>query len=249
MQEMRNRTARTAFIVMVVLSIAFMQGCAAGAKKELVQTIPANQGPAFSHAAYQSPAPEEGSLWQENVSMLYTDAKAKKIGDTVTIDIVEVSSSKMDANTTTGRTSSIDAGVETTLGYLRALEERNSRLGKDPAGASTSSLIKASNTNSFSGKGSSDRSGSITASIGARVVQVLPNGNLMLFGRREMKVNNEIQFITASGIVRPEDIDSDNRVKSTYIADARIEYIGRGVISEKQKPGWGMRLIDKVWPF
>lgn len=181
--------------------------------------------------------------------MLYTDAKGRKVGDTVTIDIVEVTSSKMDANTTTGRASSIDAGAETALGYLRALEESNGRLGKDADGTQTASLIRAATTNSFSGKGSSDRSGSITASIGARVVEVLPNGNLVLFGRREMKVNNEVQYITASGIVRPKDIDSDNRVKSTYIADAHIEYIGRGVIAQEQKPGWGMRLIEKVWPF
>lgn len=181
--------------------------------------------------------------------MLYTDAKARQVGDTVTIDIVEVSSSKMDANTSTGRTSNIDAGVDSAFGYLRALEESNPRLGKDSAGAKTGTLLKAGTTNSFSGKGSSDRSGSITASIGARVVEVLPNGNLVLFGRREMKVNNEVQYIVASGIVRPEDIGSDNRVKSTYIADARIEYIGRGVIAAKQKPGWGTRVIDKVWPF
>jgi flagellar L-ring protein precursor FlgH len=246
---MTKRIARTAWIILAGISIVLVQGCAARSKKELDNSIAADQGAKISPVAYQAPLPEEGSLWRENVSMLYTDAKARQVGDTVTIDIVEVTSSKIDANTSTGRTSSIDAGVENALGYLRALEERNGRLGKDSAGAQTSSLIKAATTNSFSGKGSSDRSGSITASIGARVVEVLPNGNLVLFGRREMKVNNEVQFITASGIVRPDDIDSDNRVKSTYIADARIEYIGRGVITQEQKPGWGMRLIGKIWPF
>ncbi len=246
---MRDGIARTALIVLVVISIAIVQGCATGSKKELVSTVAADQGPVTPPEVYQTTMAEEGSLWRENVSMLFTDAKARQVGDTVTIDIVEVTSSKMDANTTTGRTSSVDAGVESALGYLRALEERNSRLGKDLEGAQTSSLIKAATTNSFSGKGSSDRSGSITASIGARVVQVLPNGNLVLFGRREMKVNNEIQYITATGVVRPEDIDSDNRVQSIYIADARIEYIGRGVIAQEQKPGWGMRLLGKIWPF
>jgi flagellar L-ring protein precursor FlgH len=248
-KKAKGRIARTAWIILAITSVALVQGCATRSKKEMPEAMTENQGPIISHAAYQPPSPEEGSLWQENVSMLFTDAKARKIGDTVTIDIVEVTSSKMDANTTTGRTSSIDAGVENALGYLRALEERNNRLGKDSAGAQTSSLIKAGSTNSFSGKGSSDRSGSITASIGARVVEVLPNGNLVLFGRREMKVNNEVQFITASGVVRPEDIGSDNRVKSTYIADAHIEYIGRGVIAQEQKPGWGVRLIERIWPF
>lgn len=246
---MRGSVARTALVISAAIFIALFQGCSTASKKELAAMVEANQGPIITNTAYQPPSAEEGSLWRDNVSMIYTDAKARKVGDTVTIDIVEVTSSKMDANTTTGRTSSIDAGVENALGYLRALEESNPRLGKDPAGAKTSSQIKAASTNSFNGKGSSDRSGSITASIGARVVEVLPNGNLVLFGRREMKVNNDVQFITASGVVRPEDIDSDNRVKSTYIADARIEYIGRGVIAQKQKPGWGMRLVDMVWPF
>jgi flagellar L-ring protein precursor FlgH len=231
------------------ISLVFFQGCVTAAKKELATTVQVNQEPVISKISYQQPVAEEGSLWRDNVSMLYMDTKARNVGDTVTIDIVEVSSSKIDANTTTGRTSSIDAGVDQALGYMRVLEEKNSRLGKDSTGAQTTTLLKAGTTNSFNGKGSSDRSGSITASIGARVVEVLPNGNLVLFGHREMKVNNDIQFITASGVVRPEDIDSDNRVKSTYLADARIEYIGRGAVATQQKPGWGMRVIDSIWPF
>jgi len=246
---MTGKIARTALIILAGTAIVLVGGCSTASRKELAESIAANQGPIISETAYQPPPTEEGSLWQENLSMLYTDAKARQVGDTVTIDIVEVSSSKMDANTSAGRTSSIDAGVDSAFGYMRALEESNDRLGKDQAGAQTSTLLKADSSNSFSGQGSSDRSGSITASIGARVVEVLPNGNLVLFGRREMKVNNDVQFITASGVVRPEDIGSDNRVKSTYIADARIEYIGRGVIANKQKPGWGMRVMDKVWPF
>jgi flagellar L-ring protein precursor FlgH len=78
---------------------------------------------------------------------------------------------------------------------------------------------------------------------------VLPNGNVTIYGKREMKVNNELQRITVSGIIRPEDIGADNRVKSTYLADARIEYSGEGVIADKQSPGWGIRILDKVWPF
>jgi flagellar L-ring protein precursor FlgH len=246
---MNGTITRTALIFMIGAILILVQGCATQSKKGLDSMMAANQGALSPDNAYQQPRAEEGSLWRENLSMFYTDAKARKVGDTVTIDIVEVTSSKMDANTSTGRTSSIDIGVENALGYLRALEERNARLGKDSAGAQTSSMIKAATNNSFSGKGSSDRSGTITASIGARVVEILANGNLVLLGRREMKVNNDVQFITASGIVRPEDIDSDNRVKSTYIADARIEYIGRGVIAQEQKPGWAMRLLGMIWPF
>jgi flagellar L-ring protein FlgH len=243
---MMNRIFQTMLIALLGTAI----GCVGSAKKQLAETVAANQGPILTNSEYQAPPAEEGSLWRKDVSRLYTDAKARHVGDTVTIDIVEVTSSKMAANTSSARTSSIDAGVDNALGYMKVLKDSNANLGKDDAtGVQANRLFKADMTNSFSGKGSSDRSGSITASIGARVAEVLPNGNLVLFGRREMKVNNDVQYIIVSGAVRPEDIGSDNRVQSTYIADARIEYLGRGAIADKQKAGWVTRLLDNVWPF
>jgi flagellar L-ring protein precursor FlgH len=89
----------------------------------------------------------------------------------------------------------------------------------------------------------------VTASIAARVTEVLPNGNLSLFGRRAMKVDNEVQYITVAGIIRPQDVSSSNRVKSTSLADSRIEYYGKGALADKQKPGWGTRIIDNLWPW
>jgi flagellar L-ring protein precursor FlgH len=171
------------------------------------------------------------------------------VGDVITIDIVENTSSKMDANTKAGRTSSIDGSIDNSLGYMRALQEANRRLGLNLDATASNTLFKATLKNEFDGKGTSDRSGQVTASIGARVTEVLPNGNLIIFGKRKMKVNNETQIITVSGIIRPADIDTDNRIKSTYIADALIEYTGQGVIAEKQKPGWGSRVVDIIWPF
>ena len=104
-------------------------------------------------------------------------------------------------------------------------------------------------SNNFSGAGTSDRSGQVTASIAARVTEVLPNGNLSVFGRRAMKVNNEVQYITVAGVVRPQDISATNRVQSTSLADSRIEYYGKGALADKQKPGWGTRIIDNLWPW
>ena len=194
--------------------------------------------------------PAEGSIWTDSgAALFYEDLRARRVGDSVTVDIVENTSSSMDANTKASRSSSIDAGVSQMAGYMRALEEANKRLNKDKDGELNSILFKASMENKFDGKGTSDRSGQITASIGAVVTEVLPNGNLFVFGRREMKVNNEMQTISISGIIRPEDIDTSNRVKSTYIADARIEYTGKGVLADKQRPGWGTRILDHLWPF
>jgi len=177
------------------------------------------------------------------------DVRAQRTGDTITVDIVENTSSNMDANTKASRGSSIDAGVSQLGGYMKVLEEANKRLNRDAEGELNGTLFKAKMENTFDGKGSSDRSGQVTASIGAVVTEVLPNGNLVIFGKRGMRVNNETQFITVTGIVRPVDIDRDNRIKSTHIADARIEYVGQGVLADKQRPGWGTRLVDHIWPF
>ncbi len=239
-----------AFIVASLLIIGFA-GCASTKHN----SVPAKQLKADVRGLPQKPVyrpvvADEGSLWTDNSGSLYfVDTRARRVGDVITIDIVENTSSKMDANTKAARTSSIAGSIDNSLGYMRALQEANRRLGVDLDGTATNTLFKASLENAFEGEGTSDRSGQVTASIGARVTEVLPNGNLVIFGKRKMKVNNETQIITVSGIVRPMDIDTDNRIKSTYIADALIEYTGRGVIAEKQKPGWGSRVVDLIWPF
>ena len=200
--------------------------------------------------AFNALKPAEGSLWNDNGgASLYVDMRARRTGDTLTVDIVENTSSSMDANTKASRSSDIDASISNNLGYMRALEEANKRLGRDSDGTLSGALFKASMANSFDGKGTSDRSGKVTASVGAVVTEVLPNGNLVISGSREMRVNNETQIINVSGIVRPEDIDTDNRVKSTFIANARIRYTGMGVLADKQRPGWGTRVLDHIWPF
>jgi flagellar L-ring protein precursor FlgH len=246
---MKDHVIETIMVVFFVAVVGTLQGCAAGTQMAKLDTIEANQMNRLMETVPTAPTAAEGSLWREGSPMLYTDARARNVGDTITVDIMESSSSKMAANTSADRTSSIDASVDNALGYMRVLEEKNPRLGTDAAGARGGSLIKGSLTNSQAGTGSSDRSGSITASIGARVVEVYPNGNLVIFGRQEMKVNNDVQHIIVSGIVRPEDVDADNTILSTNLADAHIEYVGRGTIADKQKAGWATRLVDAVWPF
>ena len=104
-------------------------------------------------------------------------------------------------------------------------------------------------TEGFDGSGVTTRSGKLSGRMTGLVDAVLPNGNLRIQGKRMVTVNGEEQIMVLTGIVRPEDISSNNVVRSTYIADARIEYYGMGVISEKQYPGWMARMFDRVWPF
>ena len=183
----------------------------------------------------------EGSLWTNKRGSMFEDTKANYVGDTVIVDIVENSRSKMDVNTEASRKTGMDVGVPSIniLGY-------ETNLG---AAAGATKLLGTDFSSSFSGEAESDRSGQVTASIAARVIEVLPNGNLSLFGRRAMKVDNEVQYIVVSGIIRPQDVSASNRVQSTFLADSRIEYYGKGALADKQTPGWGTRLIDNFWPW
>jgi flagellar L-ring protein precursor FlgH len=112
-----------------------------------------------------------------------------------------------------------------------------------------SKLLNASYDSKFTGSGSTSRKENLTASLSAKVMEVLPNGNFLIEGRRNVKVNSEDQIIKVEGTVRPRDIAADNSVNSSLIADARITYTGNGVVSDQQSPGWLMNIFNKIWPF
>ncbi len=232
--------------LLLCMMFIFLTGCA-GLSKDPVHVVqPAQiQKPKFD--VYEPPTPEEGSLWSEMSEVsLFQDMKARKVGDIVTVRIVEDPEAELNANTKTSRSSSIDASKLKFLGYMKALAEKNPRLAQDPG---TDDLILASLGTKFDGKGSSDRDGHVKAYITTVVEKVLYNGNLYINGQREIRVNHETQYITLSGVVRPKDITSSNEVSSTYVADARITYSGNGPVADKQKPGWLGRILDHVWPF
>ena len=182
-------------------------------------------------------ASKDGSLWSEDrpQAFLFNDFKAGKVGDVVTIRIVENSKGNKNASTKTAKDSSISASISSLLGMS------SNNLSSASVGAETSEK--------HDGTGSTSRSSELSAVITAKVIDMMPNGNLIIDGRREVVVNNETQLISINGIVRPEDIGPNNTVLSTYIADAKITYTGSGVIGDKQRVGWLVRIIDFIWPF
>ena len=186
--------------------------------------------------------PPPGSIWRgvNSNSNFLGDHRARGVGDIITVKIVEVTSATEKAETTTKRTSGTTAGIP----HLFGLETNNY-----PSSINPSKMIDASSKNDFAGSGETKRGGSLTATITARVVDVLPNGNLAVEGKREININNEKKEILLQGIVRPRDLAYDNSVFSTQIADAKIIYTGIGVVGEKQSPGWLARVFDVVWPF
>lgn len=188
--------------------------------------------------------PQEGTIYNASTGLdLYQDSRAGRVGDILLVRIVETSSGKKEANTKTERESTIKGGVNGLFGFDSWLADRNKNY--------TPSLtnINASLTNDFEGKGSTERKSNVTATLSARIIDVTMQGNLEIRGYQEVSVNNEKQFIILTGLVRPQDIAADNSILSSHIADARIEYSGEGIVSDKQRPGWLARAVDIVWPF
>ena len=241
MWSIQKKFMRRTLAFMLILMPGMFTGCISGGREPDLSVVPQDAMPAPAvQPQYTMATPAEGSLWTAQNRFLLDDTKAAYIGDTVIVDIVEHSSSEMEVNSEGGRTTSMSVGVPTLNAFGKV-----THLG----GTVGDKLIDTSFENSTKGEATSDRSGQVTASVAARVTEVMPNGNLSIFGRRAMKVDNEVQYIMVSGIVRPDDIDSDNRVESTSLADSRIEYYGKGALADKQKPGWGTRIIDNIWPW
>jgi len=231
--------------IFLFMALIFLTGCAG--RQKIASGMTGNKivhHPQFP--SYKPSRPVEGSLWSEASGIsLFPDRRAKRIGDIVTVRIVEDPEAELNANTETSRSSSVKAKLKF-LGYMKALAEKNPRLAQNPG---TDDLISSSLGSDFVGEGTSDRDGHLKAYISAVVKKVLFNGNLYVVGKREIKVNNEKQYITLSGIIRPEDISPTNEISSTYVADARITYSGVGPVADKQRPGWLGRIVDYVWPF
>ncbi len=185
----------------------------------------------------------EGSLWPGEQHSLYADHKARTLGDIVTITISEKASATKQASTSTDRSSSMTAGIPHLFGF------ENSKWLTEHPKLDIKNLVEANFANKFSGTGTTVRKEDLIASLTAQVVNVYPNGNLKIRGGKEVQVNNEVQVIYVTGIVRPVDIMANNTIDSKHVLNAKISYTGKGAISDKQKPGWLMRTLDNIWPF
>ncbi len=190
------------------------------------------------------------SLWSDTGN-IFEDRKARRLNDLVTIIISESLSGSGTADTETSRESSLDVSLDELLGMNKTFDIHKIK-GIEKlyqSGQVFTPEIRGSAESDFKGEGDTNREGSIDATVTAKVVEVMPNGNLMLEARKELTINNEKQILVLSGMARTDDIQSDNTILSIKLADARVFYIGDGVINDKQKPGWLVRIVDNVWPF
>lgn len=184
----------------------------------------------------------DGSMWQDASRSLVADFRASRVGDLVTIRVDESPEAQGDANTKMSRDSSTQVGVNKFFGLAEAIAKSNPDI--DPT-----ELLDFVSKSSFNGQGETSRASNVQGSISARVRKQLPNGDLFLEGTKVLMVNDEELHIYVSGVIRPEDIEQDNTVASGLIADAQIEFTGRGVLTDNQRQGWFTKLWAIINPF
>jgi flagellar L-ring protein precursor FlgH len=206
--------------------------------------VPPNPPPFNPAAAQVSLEPRQpNSLWQSGSRSFFRDPRAAKVGDLLTVQIDIGDQAKIANTTSRSTTASENANAANFLGLESRLK------GILPDAVDPTSLVKAGSDSANTGTGTVDRSESINLTVAAVVMQVLPNGNLVIQGQQEVRVNNEVRELAVSGIVRPEDISNANTIRHTQIAEARISYGGRGQITDVQQPRYGQQFFDIIWPF
>lgn len=237
-------------LIIAVFAMTAITGCANGLREaKEIKEGPMPQRYVSTKAA-KEPEPSDGSLWRDNASF-FEDRKARRVNDLVTIVINESTSASKKATTSAKSDSKASYGIDDIFGMSTDWYLHRYPLikGLYKGGDTFSPSAKGSSNSDFSGSGDTTRQGKLTGTITAKVVDVLPNGNMVLESRKEVVVNNEKEILVLRGIIRPDDISYNNTIGSQYVADAQIYMVGDGVLDDKQSQGWLVRFLDKAWPF
>ncbi len=219
-----------------------------GSGPELTKITNPTAQPEYRPVSMPMPTPEmvednPNSLWRAGARAFFKDHRAKEIGDILTVTLDFSDKATLNNTTTRKRADTEDTDVTNLLG----LETEFAKVL--PQAINPAAAISFGNAHDTEGTGLVDRSEVVQVSIAAVVTQILPNGSLVIMGRQEMLINKELREMMVTGVVRPGDIDSDNTVQHTSIAEMRVAYGGRGTLSELQKPRWGTQIWDILFPF
>ncbi|MEZ5920497.1 MAG: flagellar basal body L-ring protein FlgH [Parvularculaceae bacterium] len=246
-----NTIFRTALLV----SLVALSGCAMGERISNIGKPPPlspTEDPSklYGGRAVSLPMPVstnepagDNSLWRAGSRTFFKDQRARKLGDIVTVVIDINDRARLDNSTERTR----DNGETAAIPAFGGLEQSLTRVL--PSGANPSQLVDLSSGSNVRGQGSIDRQEDVQLIIAAVVTQVLPNGNLVIAGKQDVRVNNEVRELTVTGIARPEDISNANRINHSQIAEARISYGGRGQLTDVQQARYGQQLYDIIFPF
>jgi flagellar L-ring protein precursor FlgH len=239
--------------VLATVATALLSGCAAfdrfktiGQPPPLTAVDNPTARPGYKPVQMPMPAAQPASynpnsLWRNGSRAFFKDQRAHQIGDILTVKVNITDKANIANETQRSRKNEEDSGITDFIG---------SKVLKNPATSLLPGrILTADSTSSSDGKGSVNRQEALQTNVAGVVTQLLPNGNLVIEGRQEIRVNFEIRELIVAGVVRPEDIESDNTIDSSKIAQARIAYGGRGQISDVQQPRYGQQVLDVVLPF
>jgi flagellar L-ring protein precursor FlgH len=233
-------------LMITIMAVSLAMGGAIPEKKKKKGKEPAEK-PVVKPAAEILPPPvapvpqrTNGSLFSDATSRgdLFSDFKASRVGDLVFVNVVEASTATVSSGAKRDRDSGAIGGLVGAIGALPV-----------PGAAIVAGVAGGIGTRKFEGKGSTQRQSALTARIAARVVEVLPNGDLRIEAQKSVNINKEAERLTLSGIVRQRDVSSNNDVPTTSVGDLNVQLNGKGVASADNAPGWLFRLFDKISPF
>ena len=190
---------------------------------------------------------ERASLWAPGSDGFFADQRASKVGDILTIEIEIDDNATLKNASERSRTGATNVGFPSFFGYGTQIDKILPGVDEDdlPSG----DIVDITSTTGASGSGQIDREEAISLKVAALVVQELPNGNLVVAGRQEVKVNQELRELRVAGIIRPQDVQTDNTIPYEKIAEARITYGGRGQLTRQQKSGYGEGAFDIILPY
>ena len=247
----QSRINRLILTAALLATAAVASGCSSidrlsqiGEQPKLAAIENPTAQPGYKPVQMPMPKPETASynansLWRNGSRAFFRDQRAARIGDLLTVTVNITDKANIANETQRSRTNKEDSGI-TDFAGSKALGANKILPGR---------ILTADSTASSDGKGSVNRQEALQTNVAAVVTQVLPNGNLVVEGKQEIRVNFEIRELIVAGIVRPEDIQSDNTIDSTKIAQARIAYGGRGQITDVQQPRYGQQVMDVLLPF
>lgn len=247
-----SRLRRTAISALLLATCALASGCSSidrlsqiGEQPKLSAIDNPTTQPGYKPVQMPMPKPEvasynPNSLWRNGSRAFFKDQRARQVGDLLTVAVNITDKANIENDTSRSRTNKEDSGITDFIGSQTITQANKILPGR---------ILTADSTSSSEGKGSVDRKEALQTNVAAVVTQVLPNGNLVVEGKQEIRVNFEIRELIVAGIVRPEDIQSDNTIDSTKIAQARIAYGGRGQITDVQQPRYGQQVMDVLLPF
>jgi flagellar L-ring protein precursor FlgH len=243
---------RTASILLLILSLGgcgMLQNLAeVGRPPEMTPSSNPTSDPKWRPMSMPMPkaelAPDQvNSLWRSGSRAFFKDQRAAQVGDILTVLVSIADAATLDNGTATTKTSAETMGLPNFLGLESQLPKIISK------SLNTSSLVSTNSSSNNTVTGKIARDETVTIRLAAVVTQVLPNGNLVISARQEVRVNSELRELNVSGVVRPQDIASDNTVTHDRLAEARISYGGRGTLTQLQQPRIGQQLLDILLPF